>query len=202
MPFIEEDNLLDLYKKIDKSEASNLRLQDQIFYKNREVKKSVKQRNLFGIIGLICIVVCAIVIAFSLGVRNTVNSFKAISEDKVTVPIDSIESLKDRIRTLETRNNELNAVREFYLARNLLDGKKVYTVQISAVEQSHISLLPLSISNMRLIKNNEFISMSLGIFETLSEAQNFRYEIAKLGFEEAFIISYKEGKRIKIEEPY
>ena len=202
MPFIEEDNLLDLYKKIDKSEANNLRLQDQIFYKNKELSKNVKQRNVFGIIGLICIVACAIIISFSLGVKNTVDKLKATSEDKVVVPIDSLESLKNSVRVLEEKNEQLNAVRDFYLARNLLDGQKIFAVQISAIEQSHLSLLPLSLSNMQLVKNNGFFSFSLGIFETLQEAQNFRYELVKLGFEDVFVVSYKEGKRIQIEEPY
>ena len=202
MPFIEEDNLLDLYKKIDKSEASNLRLQDQISYKNREVTKSLKQRNVFGIIGLICIVVSAIAVAFSLGVRNTVNNLKSTSADKVTVPLDSIQSMRDQIRILQNKNEALNAVRDFYLAKNLLDGKKIYTVQLSAIEQSHLSLLPLSFSNMSLIKNHEYLSLSAGAFETLKEAQTFRYELVKLGFEEIFIISYKDGKRIQIEEAY
>ena len=202
MPFIEEDNLLDLYKKIDKSEANNLRLQDQISYKNREVSKSVKQRNIFIITGVICAIICAIVISFSLGVRNTVNNLKATSADKVTIPLDSIESLKNKARILTMQNDQLNAVREFYLAKNLLDGKKIYTIQLSAIEQSHLSLLPLSFSNIRLIKNNEYLSLSLGAFETIKEAQTFRYELVKIGFEEVFIISYKEGKRIQIEEPY
>ncbi len=202
MPFIEEDNLLDLYKKIDKSEANNLRLQDQISYKNREVTKSVKQRNFFVVAGVISVIICAIVISFSLGVRNTVNNLKATSADKVTIPIDSIESLKNKARVLETQNTQLNAVRDFYLAKNLLDGKKIYTIQLSAIEQSHLSLLPLSFSNLRLIKNNEYLSLSLGAFETLKEAQTFRYELVKVGFDEVFIISYKEGKRIQIEETY
>ncbi|NER13882.1 SPOR domain-containing protein [Leptobacterium flavescens] len=202
MPFIEEDNLLDLYKKIDKSEANNLRLQDQIFYKNKELSKNVKQRNVFGVVGLICIVACAIIISFSLGVKNTVDKLKATSEDKVVVPIDSLESLKNSVRVLEEKNEQLNAVRDFYLARNLLDGQKIFAVQISAIEQSHLSLLPLSLSNMQLVRNNGFFSFSLGIFETLQEAQNFRYELVKLGFEDVFVVSYKEGKRIQIEEPY
>lgn len=202
MPFIEEDNLLDLYKKIDRSEANNLRLQDQIFYKNREVSKGIKQRNIFGIIGLICIVACAIALSFSLGVKNAITNLKTTSEDKVTIPVDSLQSLRSGIQLLQTKNDELNSVREFYLAKNLLDGKKVYTIQMSAIEKSHLSLLPLSFSNMRLIKHNEYLSFSLGVFETLQEAQNFRYELVKLGYTDVFIVSFKEGKRIQIEEPY
>jgi len=84
----------------------------------------------------------------------------------------------------------------------LLNGKKIYAVQVSAIEKTHLSLLPLSFSNLNLIKNNEYLSLSLGAFETLKEAQNFRYELVKAGFKEVFIISHAEGKRIKIEEPY
>ncbi len=40
MPFIEESDLLELHKDIDKSQIINERLLDQIKFKNKELKKS------------------------------------------------------------------------------------------------------------------------------------------------------------------
>lgn len=48
MPFIEESDLLELHKDIDKAQIINERLLDQIKYKNKELKRSKIQRNLFG----------------------------------------------------------------------------------------------------------------------------------------------------------
>jgi hypothetical protein len=36
----------------------------------------------------------------------------------------------------------------------------------------------------------------------LEEARSFRYQLVKMGFEDAFVASYQDGKRIKIEDPY
>jgi len=48
MPFIEESDLLELHKDIDKSQIINERLLDQIKFKNKELKKSKIQRNIFA----------------------------------------------------------------------------------------------------------------------------------------------------------
>jgi hypothetical protein len=52
------------------------------------------------------------------------------------------------------------------------------------------------------VKTNPFYSYSLGNFATLDEAQKFRKQLVDMGFDDAFVASYKEGKRIKIEDPY
>ena len=53
MPFIEESDLLDLHKDIDKAQIINERLLDQIKYKNKDLRKIKLQRNiLMGFVGL------------------------------------------------------------------------------------------------------------------------------------------------------
>ena len=56
MPFIEESDLLELHKDVDKAQIINERLLDQIKFKNKELKKSKIQRNILaGITGLFLI---------------------------------------------------------------------------------------------------------------------------------------------------
>ena len=43
MPFIEESDLLELHKDIDKAQIINERLLDQIKFKNKELKKNKLQ---------------------------------------------------------------------------------------------------------------------------------------------------------------
>ena len=53
MPFIEESDLLDLHKDIDKAQIINERLLDQIKFKNKDLRKIKLQRNiLLGFVGL------------------------------------------------------------------------------------------------------------------------------------------------------
>jgi len=202
MPYIEEEDLLGLHKKIEKEQAVNQGLLQQISYKSKEVTHSKKQKNVFAMIAVASVVIVAIVIAYSFGVSKTVEKLKTNSENKVTLSLDSIEQLRERIRSLQEKNSQLNSVHDFYLAKNLLKKQKVFAVQVGAFENNKISLLPVSLNNTQLVRNNPYYSYSLGIFETLKEAQSFRFELAKIGFEDAFVVSYIDGKRIKVEEPY
>jgi hypothetical protein len=202
MPYIEEEDLLRLHKDIEKEQALNEGLLEQIKYKNQEVLRNRKLRNSFGIFGILSLIICAVVLSYSLGVQGTISELKSNTENKVTISVDSIYKLKDRLRTLQERNSQLNSINDFYLAKKLLRNQKVYTVQVAAFEQNKISLLPVSLENTQLVRNNPFYAYSLGVFETLKEAQSFRYELSKIGFEDAFVVSYLDGKRVKVEEPY
>ncbi|MGJ8659401.1 MAG: SPOR domain-containing protein, partial [Cellulophaga fucicola] len=53
MPFIEEVDLLELHKDIDKAQLMNERLLDQIKYKNKELKRKRRQRNVLGVIAAV-----------------------------------------------------------------------------------------------------------------------------------------------------
>jgi len=59
MPFIEENDLLDLHKDIEKAQIINERLLDQIKFKNKDLKSIKIQRN----------VLAGITAAIFLGVR-------------------------------------------------------------------------------------------------------------------------------------
>ncbi|XLS27593.1 SPOR domain-containing protein [Flavobacteriaceae bacterium M23B6Z8] len=202
MPYIEEDDLLRLHKDIEKEQALNAGLLEQIKYKNKEVVRSKKLKNSFAIFGVLSLIVCAVILSYSIGIQKTVKELKTTTENKVIIPLDSVYKLRDKIRTLQERNSQLNSIHDFYLAKNLLQNQKVYTVQVAAFEENKLSLLPVSLNNTQMVRNNPFYSYSLGVFETLKEAQSFRYELSKLGFDDAFVVSYVDGRRVKVEEPY
>ncbi|WP_340074082.1 SPOR domain-containing protein [Leptobacterium sp. I13] len=204
MPYIEENDLVELHKKIDKSEATNHKLQDQIKIKNREISKWLQQRNIFAIVAsVLLLIVIGLFVSFFIGDGNIMNGFETSGvDDTKTVSNDSIQILQNKITILEEENTRLSEVKEFYLAKNLLENQKIYVVQIGAFEERNFSLMPKSLTNTQVVKNNNFYSFSLGSFETLKEAQTFRKEVVSLGFRDAFIASYIDGKRIEIEEPY
>ena len=199
MPFIEESDLLELHKDIDKSQIINERLLDQIKYKNKEIKKSKIQRNLFaGITGLFLIAILAIT-SFTAGVSSS-TTFD--NQSNLLVSIDSLEVIKSRIDNLKEKNEELSLVKEFYLAKKFLEKEKIYSVQVKSFVENNITLASNALTNTLFVKTNPFYSYSLGNFETLEEARSFRYQLVKMGFKDAFVASYKDGKRLKIENPY
>lgn len=202
MPYIEEEDLLRMHKAIEKEQAVNEGLLEQIKYKNKELKRNRRLRNYFGIFGILSLLICAVVLSYSFGVQKAVNELKNSDHYGVTISADSIYKLRDKIRTLQERNSRLNSINDFYLAKKILQNQKIYTVQVAAFEQNKLSLLPVSLNNTQMVRNNPFYAYSLGVFETLKEAQSFRYELSKIGFKDAFVVSYVDGKRVKVEEPY
>ncbi|QLG47160.1 SPOR domain-containing protein [Costertonia aggregata] len=199
MPFIEESDLLELHKDIDKAQIINERLLDQIKIKNKELKKSKLQRNvLAGITGLFLISTLAIT-SFTAGLSSS-NSFD--NQNNLLVSIDSLDVIKSRIDNLKQQNDELSLVNEFYLAKKFLEKEKVYSVQVKSFVDNNVTLASKALTNTMFVKTNPFYSYSLGNFETLSEAQLFRKQLVDMGFNDAFVASYKDGKRIQIEDPY
>ena len=198
MPFIEESDLLELHKDIDKAQIINERLLDQIKFKNKELKKNKLQRNvLAGITGLFLIGTLAIT-SFTAGLSQTGYT----SQDQyVLSDIDSLEAVKSRIDNLKTQNEELSLVKEYYLAKEFLEKEKIYSVQVKSFVDNNVTLASEGLTNTMFVKTNPFFSYSLGNFGTLQEAQSFRKQLVDIGFQDAFVASYKDGKRLKIENP-
>lgn len=199
MPFIEENDLLNLHKDIDKARMINERLLDQIKFKNKDMDRLKLQRNmLLGIALLVTIGVLAIA-SYTIGMssKNTLES-----QNNLLVSIDSLDAIKARIDNLKLQNKELSHVREFYLARAFLDKEKIYSVQVKSFVDNNVTLASEALTNTLFVRTNPFYAYSVGNFETLDEARSFRQQLVEMGFKDAFVASYKEGKRIKIEDPY
>jgi hypothetical protein len=199
MPFIEESDLLELHKDIDKSQIINERLLDQIKIKNKELKKSKVQRNVLG--GLTAIFIFGFLGAFMFNAGRLSGPNGADQQIAGTVYIDSLDAIRTRINNLKEQNEELSLVKEFYLAKSFLEKETVYSVQIKSFVDNNVTLASEALTNTLFVKTNPFYSYSLGNFETLEEAQKFRIQLVDIGFKDAFVASYKEGKRIQIESP-
>ena len=196
MPFIEESDLLELHKDIDKAQIINERLLEQLKYKNKDIRKNKIQRNVLAGITALFLVGTLTVFSFTAG-RSVSNNHE--SPSNLLVSIDSLEAIKSRIDNLKSQNEALSLVREFYLAKEFLEKEKIYSVQVKSFVDNNITLASEALTNTMFVKTNPFYSYSLGNFETLQEARKFRVQLVNLGFEDAFVASYQDGKRIQIE---
>lgn len=195
MPFIEENDLLDLHKDIEKSQIINERLLDQIKFKNKDLRKIKIQRNVFiGITALLLVSALAIT-SFTAGVSTSKGN------QNVLFSIDSLDAIKTRMDNLKQQNQELSLVKEFYLAKQFLEKEKIYSVQVKSFVDNNVTLASEALTNTLFVKTNPYYAYSLGTFETLEEAQSFRKQLVSLGFDDAFVASYQDGKRLKIESP-
>ncbi|AKA36181.1 MAG: SPOR domain-containing protein [Muricauda sp.] len=199
MPFIEENDLLDLHKDVEKAQIINERLLDQIKYKNKDLKRIKIQRNvLLGVTTLFLIGTLAIT-SFTAGLSS---SNRLENQNNLLVSIDSLDAIKKRIDNLKQRNEELSLVNEFYLAKKFLEKETIYSVQVKSFVDNNVTLASEALTNTLFVKTNPFYAYSLGNFETLEEARKFRQQLVDMGFKDAFVASYQDGKRVKIEDPY
>ena len=198
MPFIEESDLLELHKDIDKAQIINERLLDQIKFKNKELKRSKIQRNILAGVTTLFLIGTLAITSFTAGLSRS-NTY---DNQNLLVSIDSLDAVKTRIDNLQQKNEELSLVKELYLAKMFLDKEKIYSVQVKSFVDNNLTLSSESLTNTMFVKTNPFYSYSLGNFETLEEARSFRYQLVKMGFDDAFVASYQDGKRLKIEDPY
>lgn len=197
MPFIEESDLLELHKDIDKAQIINERLLDQIKYKNKDLRRARIQRNILATVTALFLIGALAFTSFTVGLTSRPNQ----NTDIVGFSLDSLEVIRQRMDNLKQQNAELSLVKEFYLARKFLEKDIIYSVQVKAFVDKNMSLASESLSNTLFVKTNPFYTYSLGNFETLEEAQKFRRELVSMGFNDAFVASYQEGKRLKIEDP-
>lgn len=197
MPFIEESDLLELHKDIDKAQIINERLLDQIKYKNKDLRRARIQRNILATVTALFLIGALAFTSFTVGLTSSAKQ----NADIVNFSLDSLEVIKQRMDNLKQQNAELSLVKEFYLARKFLEKDIIYSVQVKAFVDKNMSLASESLSNTLFVKTNPFYTYSLGNFETLEEAQKFRRELVSMGFNDAFVASYQEGKRLKIEDP-
>ncbi len=198
MPFIEESDLLELHKDIDKAQIINERLLDQIKYKNKELKRSKVIRNVLAGVTTLFLIGTLAITSFTAGLSRS-NTY---DNQNLLVSIDSLDAVKSRIDNLQQKNEELSLVKEFYLAKMFLEKEKIYSVQVKSFVDNNLTLSSESLTNTMFVKTNPFYSYSLGNFETLEEARSFRFQLVKMGFDDAFVASYRDGKRLKIEDPY
>ena len=153
MPFIEENDLLDLHKDIEKSQIINERLLDQIKFKNKDLRKLKIQRNISaGIAAAIFLAVFGLWSYFS----GITTSRARNNQENLLVSIDSLDAIKTRIGNLKEQNEELSLVKEFYLAKQFLEKEKVYSVQVKSFVENNVTLASEALTNTMFVKTNPF----------------------------------------------
>ncbi|MFI2742337.1 SPOR domain-containing protein [Zhouia sp. PK063] len=203
MPYIEEKDLQELHDQVWKSNEQQLALQKEFDEEKSKIKKVKLWKNIFLITTLLLVL---IFVFFLIKYPNILDATKSSStkvpDGMVMVKETKIDALNHKIDSLSNVNNQLET-QAGAKTPNPEDYKDqtIYAVQIAALEKRDLSMYSDEFMNMHQYKVGNFNKYAIGMFATLKEAQQFRREIKKLGFRTAFVASYKNGKRIRIEEP-
>ncbi|WP_109302706.1 SPOR domain-containing protein [Aquimarina sp. AU474] len=201
MPFITDEELQSFKDQIEKSEES---ARSAGYLSEKAVKDEKENSRKFKIATIILGIIAL------LGVAGTVY----FMQFNTPANMISQKKHKEQVGILENKVTELEATLQNLSMNQEIDGNNsnedagsindqiVYAVQIGAFEEKRLSLYSDSFVNLKEIKSEGFNKYALGNFETLNEAKKFRRELVRMGFRNAFIGSYQNGKRLKIEEAW
>ncbi|MDG3582193.1 SPOR domain-containing protein [Galbibacter pacificus] len=201
MPYIDEHHLVDLHKTIESKEVTEERLLNELRKQREEKEEILRKKDIFKwtSISLVMILVVGVTLYF---VRPSVyvNDTYLQSKNKKLINTNEIDNYQQQISMLETKV-ESNIPQEIStIDYRDLNSEVIYAVQIAALENRDLSLYSEELRNINQYKDKPYNKYSLGNFTSLDDAKIFRKELIALGFQDAFVASYKNGKRIKIED--
>lgn len=203
MPDINKEDLLSLHHQIEKAEREQRKLEDLLADKSKALKRNRASKMLLKLLCSVLLMLTLALIAYV--VFWTDKGPKKMIEQGEYATFDAeIDTLKIQLSELKDQGSSLKNLEDLYLYRNLIDKDTIYSVQIQSFTKDKISWISEKFTNSLVYSDTSYYKLSLGIFETLAEAQKFRKILLKSGLidKNVFVISYKEGKRIRIENPF
>jgi len=194
MSVIEEGELSNLHKRIEIQKNKLNRATED----NEELKK---HRLLLAIAaGVLLLLLLFGLLTYFFSPGTLINPAKLESEGYKVMSNDEYTHIQEILNASDSENNDIED--EFNKDQESIDGTVIYAVQVGAFEKGGIQLYSDNLIQFTEVRKDDFYKYSLGAFETLAEAQSFRKEIVRLGFKDSFVASYKNGRRLRIENPY
>ncbi|CAA0150804.1 hypothetical protein [Tenacibaculum maritimum] len=207
MPYIEEEKFLLMQQDFDNAklgkEEAEKELeqikQDLIKYKKGSKKTSI-------LLGILIGLLAASTLYFynrkaTIAPTVDIAAIKAAEAERV---LDSISSLEIVTKTSsDTPNEALGSSEEsleenIHTIKNNTNNQLIYSVQVGVFSAKKYPLISSKFLPGTITNKNGYFKYSLGLFSSLGEAKFLKKELTKIGFKDAFVASYKGGKRLKI----
>ncbi|WP_298540479.1 hypothetical protein [uncultured Aquimarina sp.] len=205
MPDIKNEDLLSLHYQIEKAEVEQRKLEDLLNDKSLELKRNRASKMMFKILCSVLLITTIALIIYTVFWVDNSDSTVTVTKNKEFSSFQSeINGLKNQLNQLKKDQPDLKNIKDLYLYRSLINKDTVYSVQIQSFTTDKVSLVSDKFTNTLFYNDMYYYKLSLGIFETLEEAQEFRKILLQSGIidKNIFVISYKEGERIRIEDPF
>lgn len=210
MPFIEEEKFSLMQQDLDNANLKREELENELEQANED-KSKLKRVSIF-IGALLGLAIAAAGYFYSNG-SSTGNSslssnvnIEEIKANAIQQAIDSINAIQSSVDgntdQYNDDSNNLGADNVESTVSNLnnnTQGETIYSVQIGVFANRRYPLISEKFIPGNLTPpSNGYFKQSIGIYATLNEAKKLRNELRKLGFDDAFVASYVNGKRQKI----
>ncbi|WP_299437076.1 hypothetical protein [uncultured Aquimarina sp.] len=204
MPDIKNEDLLSLHYQIEKAEVEQQKLEDLLNDKSVELKKNRASKMMLKMLCSVLLIITIALIIYAIFWVEDSDSSVAIDNKEFSSFQSEINGLKNQLNELKNDQSDIKNIKDLYLYRSLINKDTVYSVQIQSFTKDKVSFVSEKFTNTLFYNDTYYYKLSLGIFETLEEAQKFRKILLQSGIidKNIFVISYKEGERIRIENPF
>ena len=209
MPFLNDQELENLQQEIKDLNSKNEELENELSERIEEVgdvKSTARNRNIL-LSFLAGIAIAFAVYFYKNGADSNLGKIKKQEANRVLDSIndandsDSYDENEDSYENEDAlSDNSTSTTEAISSIKQNIKGETVYSVQIGAFTEKSYPLLSESFT--AILSNGEYLRYSIGVFKTLKEAQNFRKQLLKMGFEDAFVASFINGNRQQIHKPY
>lgn len=201
MPFLDEQELASLHQEIHDANVRRDDIEQEL--KNKQKKLDTLKRKSRGI-NLFFATLAGFAFA------GIVFLYQQKKEDNPSLDIN-IETIRqetknqilDSIANIEYENTE-NTVesvdKSVESIKNGIRDREIYSVQIGIFSEKKHAVLSETFAGISSTQEG-LLKYSIGLFNTLEEAQKFRKSLVIIGFKDAFVAAYVNGKRKRIENP-
>lgn len=203
MPFLDEQELSSLHQEIHEANVKRDEIEIEL-NKLKEKTSDLKRRNLG--INLFFASLAGFAIAgalFLLQQKNSNSSNTTPNVDKQAIRAEITAQVLDSLANTKTESDDTNIVsvdENINAINDNIRNKEIYSVQIGIFSEKKHGILSETLAGITAPQDNIF-KYSVGLFKTKKEAQKFRKSLVAIGFKDAFVASYVNGKRKRIEKP-
>jgi hypothetical protein len=143
-------------------------------------------------------------------IRNMKMNYESKLKDKKTLDlrIKNLQRASDSLQSLINVNNaKISQLETQLLAEQGAANSKptsakgyYYRVQLGAYKQYNIKAKSTSDESFSVETENSMNKLTLGLFYTLVEADQFKEDVRRMGVKDAYVVPFKDGKRITHKE--
>lgn len=122
-------------------------------------------------------------------------------DDQIADYQDQISSLRRELADAKKKAAEAPKVETQVASRSLVPSKGVaFKVQIGAFKQKDLKKFAKENPSFEVDEANGTLQYTLGVFTDYWEADTFKKYLREMGVKDAWIVAYKDGKRVPIKE--
>ncbi len=192
MPYIKKDVLDALYQEVDSVLAKLRTCQEQYEILKKKKTPSKNNNNLMNTLFWILLFLFIMFVWFAYDSPELVGIHQKSKLPQIQSAHNNIEKPNDHLE---------NDFQGYETPVSVLEDQTIYSVQIGAFKKFNLSLFSKNLINFKNYNYKDYHAYALGNFDNFDEALSFRKALMDLGFQDAFVTTYVNGKRKLIENP-